>query len=143
MIPHRIGTLGSSPLPMEPLPPAESLAPPAAADFSVEAAPGVDLSAPASAEQRFVLQPVQPGKPTPVQLDQMPIAGAPGSAPGGRFQANDILAQLQQLRTVTPAMKFGQAMVAFLTKRELAVAVEGYVVITGKGLTYLADFGLL
>jgi hypothetical protein len=61
-----------------------------------------------------------------------------------KFEPALILAELQQLRTLTHVSKLAHPNVAaFLRGRELATGAENHLVITARGIVYLADFGLL
>ena len=78
----------------------------------------------------------------------MQIAPAPKQANVGtvqpKFEPAVILAQLQQLRTLTHISKLAHPQAAsFLQGRDLATGAENHLVITARGVVYLADFGLL
>ena len=121
------------PLPPEPPPPAPNGNP-----FLTDPPP-VD---PMDPGERFVMTPIAPtavGQPQPAAIN-IPIQPQSISQPAA-IEPAYILRQLHQMKTLTAEKNVTSK--DFLIKRGLAVSVEGYLLLTPKGVTYLADFGLL
>jgi len=140
MIPRRVGLTPGN------MDPATAVLPqalqPEAAPPQVELGAAFNIEGQEPVEQptgpHFVLRP-----PAPSPVVFTPPAPALTAAPG-RINPADILAQLQQMRTV---LKENTAVAStvreFVITRGMAVRVEGCILLTPKGVSYLADFGLL
>ena len=140
MIPRRVGLTPGNMEPKSavlPTAPVELPAPPVdlGAEFKIEGQEPAAVQQPA---ERFVLKPL-PATPA------IPFAAATRvAAQTGNPTPEIILSQLKVLTTIQPDHIGGQSSTRdFFVKRELAVSVCGYLLLTPKGLTYLADFGLL
>ena len=139
MIPRRVGLTPGN------MDPATAVLPqalqPEAAPPQVELGAAFNIEGQEPVEQptgpHFVLRP-----PAPSPVVFTPPAPALTAAPG-RINPADILAQLQQMKTVQPESKAGSPVREFVITRGMAVRVEGCILLTPKGVSYLADFGLL
>ena len=90
--------------------------------------------------QKFVLQPL------PVsQVSNLASTGIPAGSQvaAAHFDPAMILGQLQQMKTLLPESKESSSLREFIIRRGMAVRAEGCLLLTPKGVSYLADFGLL